>query len=74
MAGPPVDGKANDAIVRFLAMVLAVPASSVRIVTGLSASAKIVEIDGVSSEQLERAILEAHGHRSHPASSVPAES
>ena len=74
VAAPPVDGKANAAIIRFLAKLASVPAASVRIIAGLSASAKIVEIDGVTSEQLERAILEAHGHRSHPGSSAPAES
>ena len=46
-------------------------ASSVRIVTGLTSPAKIVEIEGVDAEQLERAILESHGPRSHTGSSAP---
>ena len=74
MAAPPVDGKANDAIVRFLAKLLYVPVSSVRIVGGLTAHAKIVEIQGVDSGRLERAILESHGHRSNTGSSAPGES
>jgi uncharacterized protein YggU (UPF0235/DUF167 family) len=74
VSAPPVDGKANDAIVRFLAKLLLVPFSSVRILTGLASSAKIVEIDGVDAEQVERAILEAHGNRSHPGSFAPGES
>ncbi|MES1261874.1 MAG: DUF167 domain-containing protein [Acidobacteriota bacterium] len=71
VAAPPVDGKANEAIVRFLAKLLCVSSASVRIVTGLSAPAKIVEIDGVDSGQLERAILETHGNRSHTGSPAP---
>lgn len=72
VAAPPIDGKANEAIVRFLAKLASVPASSVRIVTGASASAKLVEIEGIDSDRLERAILETHGYRSYPGSSAPA--
>ena len=71
VAAPPVDGKANEAIVRFLAELAGVPKSSVRIVTGLTGSNKIVELDGVDSGSLERAILESHGHRSHSGSAAP---
>ena len=71
VAAPPVDGKADEAIVRFLAQLADVPAARVRIVTGFTRSNKIVEIDGVDSETLERAILESHGHRSHSGSAAP---
>ena len=71
VAAPPVDGKANQAILRFLADLANVPAASVRIVTGLTGSHKIVELDGIDSETLERAILESHGHRSDSGSTAP---
>lgn len=71
VAAPPVDGKANDAIVRFLAKLSGVPASAVRIVTGASASTKTVEIEGVDAESLERVILESHGPRPHTGSPPP---
>jgi uncharacterized protein len=71
VAAPPVDGKANQAIVRFLADIANVPAANVRIVMGMTGSNKIVELDGVNSETLERAILESHGHRSHSGSIAP---
>jgi hypothetical protein len=61
VAAPPVDGKANHAIIRFIAKLAKVPASHVRIVMGETASTKIVEVDGVSASDLERAILESHG-------------
>lgn len=73
VAAPPVDGKANDAIVRFLAKLFAVPTASVRILTGLSAPSRIIEVDGRDPDHLERAILESNGHRSHPGSSAPRE-
>jgi uncharacterized protein YggU (UPF0235/DUF167 family) len=71
VAAPPVDGKANAAIVRYIARLAAVPARAVRIVTGLAATGKLVEIDGVSQQSLERAILETHGSGSHSGSAAP---
>ncbi|MGA2130823.1 MAG: DUF167 domain-containing protein [Bryobacteraceae bacterium] len=53
LAAPPVDGKANDACVRFLAELAGVPQSRVRIVLGLTNRTKVMEIDGVSQEALE---------------------
>ena len=71
VAAPPVDGKANEAIVRFLAKIAAVPPSAIRIVAGFTATSKIVEIEGIDSAALERAILESHGSRSHTGRSAP---
>jgi uncharacterized protein (TIGR00251 family) len=53
LAAPPVDGKANEACIRFFADLAGVPQSRVRIVLGLSSRAKVIEIDGVSQEMLE---------------------
>lgn len=57
LAAPPVDGKANEACVRFFADRFHVPLSAVRIVHGLSGRNKVVEIDGVDPAQVERALL-----------------
>ena len=54
LAAPPVDGKANDECVRFFAEWAGVPRSRVRIVTGLTSRMKVVEIEGVPQEDLER--------------------
>ena len=54
LAAPPVDGKANEECVRFLAEVAGVPRSRVRIVVGLTSRLKVVEIEGVPQEDLER--------------------
>jgi uncharacterized protein YggU (UPF0235/DUF167 family) len=71
VSAPPVDGKANQAIVRYLAGLAGVPAAAVRIVSGFTGSTKIVELDGIDSEHLHRAILESHGHSSHSGSAAP---
>lgn len=70
VAAPPVDGKANDAIIRFLAGVAGVPVAGIRIVAGASASNKIVEVAGVDAEGLRRAILESHGRHPHTGSAA----
>ena len=54
LAAPPVDGKANDECMRFLAEFAGVPRSRVRIVMGLTSRVKVVEIEGVTQEDLER--------------------
>ena len=61
LAAPPVDGKANDECVRFFAEFAGVPRSRVRIVTGLTSRLKVVEIEGVPQEDLERRLSAATG-------------
>jgi uncharacterized protein (TIGR00251 family) len=56
----PVDGAANEELVSFLAKSLDVPKRSVRIISGLSARGKTIEIDGVSPASV-RALAEAKG-------------
>lgn len=48
----PVDGAANDAVVRVLADALDVPRSSIEIVRGNRGRNKIVSIQGITREQL----------------------
>jgi uncharacterized protein (TIGR00251 family) len=54
LAAPPVDGKANDECVRFFAEFAGVPRSRVHIVIGQTSRLKVVEIEGVPQEELER--------------------
>ena len=54
LAAPPVDGKANDECVRFFAGLAGVPRARVRIVSGLTSRLKVVEIEGISQDELER--------------------
>jgi uncharacterized protein (TIGR00251 family) len=56
LAAPPVDGKANDECVRFFAELAGVSRASVHIVKGATSRMKVVEVDGVGQEELERSI------------------
>ncbi len=58
LAAPPVEGKANDVLVKFLASLLGVPRSSVEIIAGRSSRNKAIGVYGVSRERLEQVILE----------------
>jgi uncharacterized protein len=56
LAAPPVDGKANEACIRFFAGRFGVAPSAVRIVQGLSSRMKVVEIEGIDPAQVERVL------------------
>ena len=60
LAAPPVDNRANEALIRFLAGRLKIPASAVRIVAGSHSRTKRVEVSGASAEQI-RALLQGEG-------------
>ena len=47
LAAAPVDGAANEELVRFLAEALGVPRRAVRVASGLASRRKTVEIDGL---------------------------
>jgi uncharacterized protein len=49
---PPVEGRANEALRRFLATHLNVPVSAVKIASGERSRLKRVEVRGVRAEQL----------------------
>jgi uncharacterized protein len=48
LAAPPVEGKANAALIEFVAAYFGVPRRNVRIVSGLRSRSKRVAIEGVS--------------------------
>jgi len=50
----PADGQANEELVRMLADKLRIPKSSVEIVSGFSSRNKIVDILGVTAEDIEK--------------------
>ena len=49
---PPVDGRANQALIEFLAEVLSVPRSSITIAAGQKGRLKVVAVAGLSPENL----------------------
>lgn len=56
LAAPPVDGAANDALVRFLAETMGVPRSNVRVARGTSSRRKVVMVDGVTVDRATAAL------------------
>ena len=58
LQAPPVDGAANEALVRLLAEALKVPERSVRVVAGATSRSKVVEVDGTTADAV-RALASA---------------
>lgn len=54
VTAPPERGKANEAVIDMLAAALGVPASRIRVVTGLASPLKTVEIPGEDADVLAR--------------------
>ncbi|UCV14865.1 DUF167 domain-containing protein [Quatrionicoccus australiensis] len=52
LAAPPVDGKANEALVRFLADVLDLPKSAVILKSGQTSRRKVLEVTGSDSARI----------------------
>lgn len=59
LAAPPVEGEANEELIRFLAKLLRTAASNVSIVSGASNRRKVVEISDVTVEQVQKALAGA---------------
>ena len=53
IAAPPVDGRANEALVAFVASALGLPRRAVRVAHGAGGRDKVVEVD-LESEELAR--------------------
>ncbi len=54
VAAPPVEGEANEALVRFLSKRLRVAASRVTVVSGSASRTKQVEVEGVDAGDVAR--------------------
>jgi len=54
LTAPPVDGAANEALIRLLAGELGVARRQVRIVAGATSRNKVVEVDAVTPDALRR--------------------
>jgi uncharacterized protein (TIGR00251 family) len=54
LTAPPVEGRANQGCIEFLAEILGVPRSSVTIAAGQSSRSKVVRVAGLSAEEVRR--------------------
>jgi uncharacterized protein (TIGR00251 family) len=57
LTAPPVDGKANDALIRFLADALEVPRANIEIRVGQTGRKKVVRVSGLTAEEIEAKLL-----------------
>ena len=57
LTAPPVEGQANEALIKFLAEVLDVPKSKIEVVAGMTGRDKLVSIIDVDSEEVHKKIL-----------------
>jgi len=58
LTAPPIEDKANQALVKFLSEILAVPTSRVEIVAGITGRDKLVSILEMDAEDVHRKILD----------------
>jgi uncharacterized protein (TIGR00251 family) len=63
VTAPPVDGKANAAVVKLIARCAGVPRHAVEIVAGAGGREKLVRVEGVSDAGLRAALLAASNKR-----------
>ena len=61
LTAPPVEGAANEALVKFLAAELGVAKSQVEIVSGHTSREKIVRVNGISMVDAERLLNNPKG-------------
>jgi uncharacterized protein len=61
LTAPPVDGAANEALVKFLASELGVSKSQVEIVSGHTSREKIVRVNGISLADADRLLNNPKG-------------
>jgi uncharacterized protein (TIGR00251 family) len=61
LTAPPLQGRANQACVDFLAEFLNVPRSSVTIAAGESSRNKLVRVSGLSAAQIEAKLWDVLG-------------
>jgi uncharacterized protein (TIGR00251 family) len=59
LTAPPVEGRANEALVRLLARALGVPPRDVRVVRGGSAREKLIEVEGIDEGEMWRRLTAA---------------
>lgn len=57
LAAPPVEGAANEALVKFLAERLGVRGAQVEILAGHTARVKTIRITGVSADEAHRRLI-----------------
>lgn len=71
LAAPPVDGKANAALIAFLAKKLGAGRTAVELVSGLTSRAKRVRVYGQTPDEVASAILSTRQGVRHQSTDHP---
>jgi uncharacterized protein len=59
LTAPPVEGRANQAVIEFFAELFQIPRSSVTIASGETSRNKVIRIAGLSRASVEKTLTEA---------------
>jgi len=57
LTSPPVDGRANEALIAFVAELLRVPRGRVNLVSGMTSRSKVLRVTGKSADEVRVALL-----------------
>ena len=66
LTAPPIEGRANEACVEFLAKLLKLPRSSVTIASGHNSRNKVIRVNGISAQELRQRLAAAMPTLSSP--------
>ena len=58
VTAPPVDGSANEMLVKVLATTFGVPAKAITILSGATSRTKLVRVEGVTLDDVSRVVDE----------------
>ncbi len=59
LIAPPVDGKANQAVIEFFADLFAIGRSSITIASGETSRTKVIRVSGIGAEQVRQRLQSA---------------
>lgn len=62
LTAPPVEGKANQAVIEFFADLFQIPRSSVTIASGETSRNKVIRISGLSAERVREHLAAVVSH------------
>ena len=57
LTSPPVDGRANESLIAFVAEILRIPRGRVNLVSGMTSRTKVLRITGKSAAEVRAALL-----------------
>lgn len=59
LMAPPVEGRANEAVIAFFARLLKVPRSSITIARGQGSRSKVLRVEGLKAEEVRQRLASA---------------